>query len=511
MKKIYFDTNIYNFIAKNYSLQEYKMILDKFQVLLSPVNIWEVLLCSDELARERIVFSMQHICCENLLAEPEELIIDYIEKKLKFRGLQIHSKDDYFCKSELQKIWSDVRRNRNKTFVTNEETIARINIFKYWDRFMQSCLRRDKSFDYLFNKIDIYEFFRYDDFNGVATLKEIIKKIDKLPRISYMTKNLLKDCVFWTIFGFFVGFTIHQDPIRKYWDDLKITELSEKLKHFSSEEFKQFIDKGPFALMGALYVYQLRHSLSRGNVFDRYHILYVDKVDIFVTSDTRLKEFKNFCDNEGIFEGTKVLEKIEDVNFIKDLMYDTTKEMIWQPYKGFIEKFFYNMPKELQRLDLQIERYAESDLAFPYNLDELKKLNNCAIVIISGVTSDPSEIPFNRVYIRNRYGETNLKLLRRYNVPVDDEEVRKKIGEYRMDHVYLVPMYLLSEEGEIMIDWSRNRNDFGLTRIEGKIPEVFEKQKPFRKPAESYKIESSFLEQFLKREFYIPRIFEYEE
>jgi hypothetical protein len=185
--------------------------------------------------------------------------------------------------------------------------------------------------------------------------------------------------------------------------------------------------------------------------------------------------------------------------------------MIWQPYKKFIGKFFYNMPKELQRSGLQIRRFAWSDLAFPCDLTELKKLNNCAIVIISGVTSDPGEIPFKRVYIINRYGETNLKLLRRYNVPVDNEEVRNKIGEYRMDHVYLAPMYLLSEEGKIMIDWNRNRNDFGLARIEGKIPEVFERQKPFRKPTESYKIESSVLEQFLKREFYVPRIFEYEE
>jgi len=504
MKKVYFDTNIYNFIAKNYSLQEYKWISDKFQVLLSPVNIWEVLLCSDKLVRERIVFSMQHICCENLLAEPEELIIDYIEKKSEFRGRKIPFNDDCFCKSALQRVWFDVCNSKKKTFFTTEETIERINIFKYWDGFMQSCLSRDKSLD----SIDIYEVIRRNSFKSVKKLKKVIQQVNKLPKRSYRIKDLLKDCVLWTILGFFCGFTIHQAPIRKYWDKLRITKFSEKLKHLSSVEFRQFARGGPFALMAALYLYQLRQNLNRGNVFDRYHVLYLDRVDIFVTSDIRLKGLKNFCDKEDIFDETKVLEKIKDVNFIKDLLQNRAKEMIWQPFRKFIKEWnerLSRLPRKYRKLE--IERYAECDLAFPYDLHELKRLNNCAIIIISGVTRDFSEIPFKRVYIRNRYGETNFKLLRGYKVTVDDEQVSSKIGKYRMDHVYLAPMYLLSEEGEIVIDWGRNRNDFGLTNIEGKIPKVFEKQKPFRKPGKSYKIQWDFLEQFLKREFYVPRMF----
>jgi PIN domain nuclease of toxin-antitoxin system len=73
---VYLDTSAINHVCDAVGTNELKQLREKaanqdLDICLSPVNIWEIIMCSDEGRREQLVYTVQSICGPRLMAEPE--------------------------------------------------------------------------------------------------------------------------------------------------------------------------------------------------------------------------------------------------------------------------------------------------------------------------------------------------------------------------------------------------------------------------------------------------------
>lgn len=107
-----------------------------------------------------------------------------------------------------------------------------------------------------------------------------------------------------------------------------------------------------------------------------------------------------------------------------------------------------------------IPRAVLYDIGYPRSSDEYERLGGYAVVLVTAVSHDRSELPLARVYVREGPKRTELKLLRGGGVSENDgvsERVVKTFGGFRSDALYLMPVYLRTRPAELAVDYAKNR------------------------------------------------------
>jgi hypothetical protein len=146
-----------------------------------------------------------------------------------------------------------------------------------------------------------------------------------------------------------------------------------------------------------------------------------------------------------------------------------------------------------------IRRIALYDVAFPSNPEEYKRLGGMGILLISSVNQDRDEHPITDVIVETPDKKYNLPFIAKRNVIVENEKVKKLFGPNRVDYYYLIPYPLILQEGQITIDWSKNRKDFVVAKLPFQFRLHFIKDtRDIGLPAQ---VDRQTLENFLLREF----------
>ena len=129
----YLDTNVYN----NWVLGPGRSVrhriaedLDRagIRVLLSPINILEILQTSDPGRRDDLIMACQAVCAKELLVEPEALLVDQIVRLQpddRVAHLTLKTVTDH---SVLGAVWAEVRSDDRKTFAVERTLLERFNV-----------------------------------------------------------------------------------------------------------------------------------------------------------------------------------------------------------------------------------------------------------------------------------------------------------------------------------------------------------------------------------------------
>ena len=113
-----------------------------------------------------------------------------------------------------------------------------------------------------------------------------------------------------------------------------------------------------------------------------------------------------------------------------------------------------------------IPRIALFDIAFPKDSTEAVALAGNAVLVVTAIVQDSSELPLRRVYL----GTDDLVRFAAAGSHVVDSTVARTFGRYRMDAVFLVPLSLLAQPSNLLADFATHRQGFRVGQLSGEVP-----------------------------------------
>jgi hypothetical protein len=117
-----------------------------------------------------------------------------------------------------------------------------------------------------------------------------------------------------------------------------------------------------------------------------------------------------------------------------------------------------------------VPRVAFYDVAYPTDSGEYIAMHGYALLVVTAIDQDSSELPPARVYVTSASGEHSLPLVCLRPSIVADAGVRATFGSRRVDAVYLLPVPLRSQGGQLLLDFARNRDGFRLGLLDSPLP-----------------------------------------
>jgi len=119
-----------------------------------------------------------------------------------------------------------------------------------------------------------------------------------------------------------------------------------------------------------------------------------------------------------------------------------------------------------------IPRVAFYDVAYPASKEECDTLNGNAIVLISALVQDSTELPLTSVYLDGPRGKTKLKpfLLALTRVQDSTGVVSSTFGSYREDVILILPLDVWFGGTQLLVDFAKGRKAFRVGSHEKGIP-----------------------------------------
>jgi hypothetical protein len=134
------------------------------------------------------------------------------------------------------------------------------------------------------------------------------------------------------------------------------------------------------------------------------------------------------------------------------------------------------------RAHAPVPRFAHFDIACPRDSVEAAGLKAYAILVVTAVVQDSSEIPVRRVYFRSSNGDQQLPLHAAVASRIVDRSILATFGAFRYDAVYLLPLALRVKVGDLLLDFAAHRQGFRLAHFTGDTPEPVRRLGPLGPP-----------------------------
>lgn len=194
--------------------------------------------------------------------------------------------------------------------------------------------------------------------------------------------------------------------------------------------------------------------------------------------------------------------------FAQEKTVEVTTESRWHQNKvtiAYMDKRINDAAEQYKEY-APIPRIAFYDIGFPKDKTEFGELNGYGLLLISAKSQTEAELPLKRVYVILDGKEIEFKPLKQVLTKEanPDNQVVKTFGLYRMDTLYLFPVYLRMQQTDVLIDFAQNRNGMKIASFNGETPD-FLKDFPKTKPSEGKSFDEA-IERFMKREY--PGFFE---
>jgi hypothetical protein len=146
---------------------------------------------------------------------------------------------------------------------------------------------------------------------------------------------------------------------------------------------------------------------------------------------------------------------IHIVSLAENVSIPLTRHQIWERIEHAAEEYQTHAP---------IPRIAFFDITYPRSLQEYKELGGYGLLLVTALSQEKDELPVKRTYFTGEKEQYDFPLILSLvtQIPKDKDKVMKTFGMYRSDTLYLFPMHHRAIEGQLSIDFSKNRTGFVL-------------------------------------------------
>jgi len=115
-------------------------------------------------------------------------------------------------------------------------------------------------------------------------------------------------------------------------------------------------------------------------------------------------------------------------------------------------------------------RAAFADVAYPASEGEYADLAGHAVLLVTALAWEKDELPLKRVYVRQGGSLVALERVAAFRSKQPAERASTGIfGPYRVDALYLLPAKWTMAKSQLMADFARNRQGFGLLTFDGAV------------------------------------------
>ena len=281
---IYLDTSGLNFLSdfvKSYELfSEIKKSFN-FDLYISSVTLWEVLLNSDSSKREKIIYWAQMNCSGKLLKSPSEIIFDFIKNDCPTKD-RVEFFKSPFSSHDFAITWKNIHGKIDRTIPVDlgelKERAAPLRMLsKKFKSIIHGMVYGDHQ-DELFNE----------------WMLELVKNLDGKISLSKDNETLIKTSLIICLFVVCIGIELQNNEVRKFWGDKKIDDPLERMDYLIKENPIALI-RGPIVEMANMAVTQISmsNSKSRGLFHDCLHSIYCYYSHQLVTADEHFKALRD--------------------------------------------------------------------------------------------------------------------------------------------------------------------------------------------------------------------------
>jgi hypothetical protein len=153
-----------------------------------------------------------------------------------------------------------------------------------------------------------------------------------------------------------------------------------------------------------------------------------------------------------------------------------------------------------------IPRLILYDIGYPQDAREYASLDGHAVILLTSLSQERGELPLRRVYVSAGGKEVELKLLKLVlseQSGAGDVSART-FGRFRADALYLLPLHLRAQAGELLADFALNRAGMKVAAFGTPLPDQISALGI--KPPTAAGPSADALAQFIRREY--PSFFE---
>ena len=306
----YFETSAVNFFMEGHSVEDAlatkQLQLNKGREWrLSPITLWEILMTSDEVRREEILYFCQHLFSRELLPSPAELIIPYIRQGMP----KIEKVRELKSTSRMADVWRDLIDDRNKTFVLDHKEV------RERAKLIQSFTK------------NVYELIKHGDlvvgsdkaFSGLdCSLSNLVKE---LPFIKSGEPASSEQLMSYKVALYYIMITLcaeadfDNEPIKDFWQKLGIDSTADRVVYVL-RELPTLVSRGPFCVMAYMTISQASGKYPRGVWFDSLHSIYMTYADKIFTTDGHFQGLRDIIP-EPILQ-----QKIHHMDEVKLIYHD---------------------------------------------------------------------------------------------------------------------------------------------------------------------------------------------
>ena len=275
----YLETSAINELMKELSVEDAlatkQLQLDRNREWrLSSVSLWEILMTTDEIRRERLIYFCQNLFSRELLPSPAELIIPFIKKGMPM----VESQYRLVSRTAITDTWADLVDDRRKTFIYDQDDLkARVKTIQTQTKSIHQII---KNGDILINS--------EHQFSGLDF--SLSNLVNELPFIkageptSSDEKLSYKVALYYILIILCCEADLDGETVKKYWRDLGIDSTIDRI-FYVIKELSVLVHRGSFIVMAMMTISQATGKYPRGVWFDSLHSIYIPYVDQFLTND----------------------------------------------------------------------------------------------------------------------------------------------------------------------------------------------------------------------------------
>lgn len=158
------------------------------------------------------------------------------------------------------------------------------------------------------------------------------------------------------------------------------------------------------------------------------------------------------------------LKRNKDSCVTQDILHLQT-ELKWSKSPSPLTTINKRIDTEAQKLP-KAHRVVYFDIAYPSSPHELIDLDRNAVLLVSAFSHNKRELPLKRVYVNSEGKTIELKIITfMLSIQNHTSLAAKTFGQYRMDGIYLFPIYLKAKPGNIAADFAKNRDGFVFSEV----------------------------------------------
>jgi uncharacterized protein YegJ (DUF2314 family) len=230
--------------------------------------------------------------------------------------------------------------------------------------------------------------------------------------------------------------------------------------------------------------------------------------DLQLVSDYQKGDSYTFPESELIDWTISKPDGTEEGNFVGKFLDS------YQPQSVVESPVWRNKPATPERMSRRIEEAAIKyqanapiprvvlyDIGYPHGDREYAALDGHAVILITALTQEREELPLKRVYVLMDGKEIDLRTLKLVlsEQSAANSPSSKTFGAFRMDALYLLPVYLRMRPADLVVDFAGNKTGFKVatfgTPVSGDVSDLATREPTGVGPSEKT------LDEFIRREF----------